>query len=53
MSFQEGSTLRRWGLMSPQGRRVFLGVCDRLSIEGVYSVFVLEQATLDFSPNPG
>ena len=38
--------LQRWGLLSPQGRRVFMGASDRLELDIVYAAYVLEHATL-------
>jgi hypothetical protein len=46
MSKQERAGLQRWGLVSVQGRRIFLFAAKRLGLDITYSAYVMEQAAL-------
>ncbi len=52
MTKRERNGLQRWGLLSVQGRRVFVAASGRLSLDVAYSAYVLEQAVLALNPTP-
>ena len=44
MSGRERLALDQWGLLCPQGRRVFVGAADRLMLDVAYEAYIMEQA---------
>ncbi len=44
MSERERLALRRWGFVSPPGRRVFVDAADRLALDIEYDTYIMEQA---------
>ncbi|TMB69733.1 MAG: hypothetical protein E6J43_03715 [Chloroflexi bacterium] len=50
MSKRERAALQRWGLLSVQGRRIFVSAAKRLGLDVTYSAYVMEQAALALNP---
>ena len=46
MSKHERAALQRWGLLSVQGRRIFVCAAKRLTLDVTYSAYVMEQGAL-------
>ena len=46
MSASEKASLRKWGVQSIEGRRVFVSASDRLNVNVIHACYLMEQAAL-------